>query len=238
MVRGFVEEQQLGARGEDAGEGEPRLLAAGERADAALVRDVAEAETVQRRVHAGVGLVAAPFLVPCGEFAVREEFLGCRAAERLLGGLHLPFHGTEFGERRVDGGPHGVLGPEAEGLGERLREMRDAAGEADGHLPAVGLLGPGQEPEQRGLAGAVLTDDGGLLTGADGERELFEDGAVPIGLGGVFQGQLGAVAHGIFPWVLGCVRTGGRDTGTTTAAPEGRRISGSDRVRGRNQRKK
>ncbi len=76
VVRRFVEEQQLGARGEDAREGEPRLLAAGERADAALVRDMAEAEPVQRGVHPGVGLVAAPLLVAGGEFPVREEFLG------------------------------------------------------------------------------------------------------------------------------------------------------------------
>ncbi len=197
VVGRFVEEQQFGRGGQDAGEGEPGPLAAGERGERAVAGEVGQAESVQGRFGAGVCPVAVAVLVGGEEVSVRGEFRfgGTRVAGIALRELPLRladavFEIAEVGEGRVDRVPHGAGGAEVECLGE----VAGAAGEPDGDLTGVRRLGPGQQAEQRGLSGAVLSDDGDLLAGADGEGHLVEHGAVSVRLGDVLHGQLGAVA--------------------------------------------
>jgi hypothetical protein len=162
-------------------------------------------------LHAAVRLVSAAFLIRDQQLAVRGEFLFRRLAEALLRPPQPALHTAQFGQREVDGVLHGAARVEVEGLGE----VAGAAGEADGDLPGVRHLGRGQQPQQGGLAGAVLADDGGLLAGADGETNLVEDGSGAIGLGHVLDGQLrhdsghssmGAFAHVTFPENVKCLR--------------------------------
>lgn len=158
------------------------------------------------RVHPRVGPVAVALLVRGQQVAVGREFGLGRFAEALLGRAQPLFQGAQRGERVIDRVLHGPAGFQYGGLGE----VAGAAGEGGGDLAVVGRLGPGEEPQQCGLAGAVLADDGRPLTGADGEGDLVEDRAGAVGLGDVLDGQLrrdggregvGACAHGTFPEV-------------------------------------
>ncbi len=126
---------------------------------------MAQAEAVQGGVHPGVRLVAATLLVRRQQLAVRVEFVRCRGGQRGFRGAHPGFQVTQFGEGRVDGVLDGAARVEC----GRLAEVAGAAGEGHGDLARVRRLGPGQQPEQRGLAGAVLSDDAGLLAGAHGQ---------------------------------------------------------------------
>ncbi|CAM5528478.1 hypothetical protein SFIMM107S_04380 [Streptomyces griseus] len=200
VVGRLVEQQQFGGGGQNAGEGQARLLAAGEGGEGPVAGEMGEAEPVESRFGAGLRPVAVAVLIGGEEVSVRGEFRvgGLRVARLPPGesGLRLAdavFEVAQFGEGRVDGVLHGVGRVEVEGLGE----VAGGAGEADGDLSGVRLFRSGQQPEQGGLSGAVLADDGGLLTGPDGEGHLVEYGAVPVRLGDVLHGQLSAVALGV-----------------------------------------
>nr|WP_249123898.1 hypothetical protein [Saccharopolyspora erythraea] len=49
-------------------------------------------------------------------------------------------------------------------------------------LADVGVLAAGQQPQQRGLARAVLPDQAEALAGRGGQRDAVEDAAVAVGL--------------------------------------------------------
>ncbi len=240
VVGGFVQEEQFGGGRQDAGEGQPGLFAAGEGGERTVPGEVGEAEAVEGGFGPGVGAVAVALLVGGEEVSVRGEFRLRRVARRqsLLGRADGPFQGAEFGQGGVDDVLHGVGRVEGEGLGE----IAGGAGEADGDLTAVRLLGPGQQTQEGGLAGAVLADDGCLLAGADGERHLVEYGAVPVRLGDVLHGQLGAFALGVhgclFPdsWVpgprwrvRGRAGRAGRDVGVRTTEGQRHTDDGDER---------
>lgn len=70
----------------------------------------------------------------------------------------------------ADGGGRGKV----QGLGE----VAEAAGGVDGHRAVVGGVQAGEEPEEGGLPGAVVTDDAEAFTGADGEGDPVEHGPV------------------------------------------------------------
>lgn len=162
---------------------------------------------MQRGVHAGVGLVSAASLVREQQLAVYGEFVLGRLTEALFRRTQPALHGAQFGQREVHGVLDRAVRVEVEGLGE----VSDAAGEADGDLAGVRHLGRGQQPQQGGLPGSVLADDGGLLARSDGEGDLVENGAGAVGLADVLDGQLchdggggyggagGALAHVAFP---------------------------------------
>ena len=87
-------------------------------------------------------------------------------------------------------GEDGALGEEAQllvddadapapGVG-RGREADRLAGDAD--LAGVRLDGPGEDLHQRGLAGAVLADDGVDVAGLDGEIHADEGVDAAVGL--------------------------------------------------------
>ncbi|EQD84032.1 hypothetical protein GCM10009533_19370 [Saccharopolyspora spinosporotrichia] len=51
-----------------------------------------------------------------------------------------------------------------------------------GDLADVGVLAAGQQPQERGLARAVLPDQAEALAGGGGQRDAVEDAAVAVGL--------------------------------------------------------
>ncbi len=59
VVGRLVQEQDLGGCGEEGGQAEADLFAAGEVADGAVAGQVGQAQSVQGAFDAGVGLVAA-----------------------------------------------------------------------------------------------------------------------------------------------------------------------------------
>ena len=185
VVAGFVQQHELGCRGQQTGQAQPGLLAAGETAERPGAVDGTEAERLESHVRTGGSLVPAACLVRTEEIAV----LG----HPLLGEIRLQlpqprFHGAQFGERRVDHLAHCVSGGKAQGLAE----MADAAErvDGDGDRALVRRLLPGDQPQQRGLAGAVLADDGYVFAGFDGERDPVEHGASVVRLRDVPEGEL------------------------------------------------
>ncbi|KOX28592.1 hypothetical protein ADL06_13375 [Streptomyces sp. NRRL F-6491] len=231
VVGRFVQEQRLGGGGQDAGEREPCLLAAGQGAERAVAGDPGEAEGVGRGVHAGVGLVPAAFLVGDQRFAVGGEPLVRRVPEGLLRRAELPsmargsVRARSTASRTVrDGSRPGVWA-----------RWPVPPGKPAVTSPASGVSAAASSPQQGGPAGAVLADDGGLLARPDGEGDLVEDGAGAAGLGDVPDGQLchgggsgggrdgaGAVAHGAFPGRA----KGLRAAGTAASAVPGLRRRG------------
>ncbi|GAA4528796.1 hypothetical protein GCM10023096_66080 [Nonomuraea ferruginea] len=73
---------------------------------------------------------------------------------------------------------------------EGLAQVADAAGGRYRHLTVVWLIHPGDDLEQRGLAGAVLADDSGALAGPDAEGELVKDAVLAVGLRDSPEGKL------------------------------------------------
>lgn len=84
MVGRFVEQQQFGVRGQDAGERQPGLLTAGERAEQPAAGHTGQPQAVHGRVHPRVGTVAVALLVRGQQVAVSCEFGLGRLTEALL----------------------------------------------------------------------------------------------------------------------------------------------------------
>ena len=57
-----------------------------------------------------------------------------------------------------------------------LRQVADGEiGRAEAHAAALGLLEPGEQPEQRRLADSVRADEADPRAGGDGQRDAAED---------------------------------------------------------------
>ena len=69
------------------------------------------------------------------------------------------------------------------GGGRLLRQVADGGGGDD--RAAVGPLAPGQQAQQRRLAGAVGADEPGAVAGVQGQRQPVEEGRAVIALGQV-----------------------------------------------------
>ncbi len=177
----LVEQQQVGALEEQAGQGELGLLAAAEGADAAVEGDARQAEAGDELLGARIGVVVAE--------AVER---GLRLSEALEGGVERRALG--FGQHSgqgvvfLDGGveaaaaedvvAHGAVGNHGVLVGHILRQV--AEGGRAQHGAAVGGLDAGDDLEQRGLAGAVDADEAGLLAGAERERDVVEHEPGPV----------------------------------------------------------
>ncbi len=217
VVGGLVEEQHLRGGGEQDGEAQAYGLAAGQAADGALAGQGRQAEAVQGTLHAGVRVVPAAQFEGGEGVRVRGEGLGGGVAVGHAGlqPAQLPLQGTQSGEGAVD---H-LLDGQVRGEVLLLREVADAAFGAQDDLAAVGALGPGQQPEQGGLARAVLSDDAEAFAGGDGAVDGVEDQAAPVGLGEVRRGEL--CSHRAAP--------GGRGRGVSRRRCGGRQRGGCPR---------
>ena len=193
VVRGLVQEHHVGLGQQQLRQHEPVLLASAERFDGLVergtrlrgtrLRVAAEAKAVEDAFDLVVEIVgvAGLHLVLEVVVAIGQAFVLQRvvAMAQLLGdGNQFLLHGHEPRE-----GALGLVEEGAAGLPLRLLlQVADVErGMADDQA-AVGLFLAGQDPHQRGLAGAVGPDEADPLAGAKFERHPIEDrlGAVVL----------------------------------------------------------
>jgi hypothetical protein len=179
VVRGLVEQQQVGLGGERAGERGARELPAGERPQRALEVGVGEAETVHDRARALAPAVAAHRLEPGEDVAVARH-------RALLARGHLVLQASELLlelERFAGAREHVVAqrevvrpGPSGPACPPRrpLVVERDARALGQDELAAVHGRLAGEHPQQRGLARAVAARDGQALAALELERDAAQ----------------------------------------------------------------
>ncbi len=210
VVGRFVEQQQFGLGGEGRREGEPGALPAGERAERAVrIERGTLAEPVQGGGDPTFGVPAAARLVAGQQPVVRGQLVGAGQVQPGLGGSDPALQVAEFGERAVDRVSDARGGGQVEGL----REVRGAAGHADGDLPVVGTFEAGHQPQQGGLAGAVVTDDADPFAGPDRTVDAVQHDVGVEALADLGQDDLGCgewcAQAGSFHWTT--VLSSGRD---------------------------
>ena len=144
----------------------------------------AQAQPVQRRLHTGFRGVALAQLVLGLQAPVRLEFVGPGRRQPVLQPFQLGFHLPQRAECIVDGVGHGQPG----GQPGRLRQVSHPAVPPD--RAVCRRLDSRQDPQQGGLAGTVLTDDGGMLPGSDHKVDAGEEFAVPVAVGDAGQVEL------------------------------------------------
>ncbi len=207
VVGRFVEQQDPGCGGQQGGQAQADLFAAGEAGDGAVAGQAHQAEAVQGAFEAGVGLVAPAELEGGEQVGVGAEHGGgvvARVGHPRFQEAHLLLHGAQFVQRAVDHLLDGEVRRELLLLGQ----VADASVSPGDDLPLVWALRAGEEPEQRGLSGSVLADDAEPGAGRDRAGDVGEDEAAVVGLADVKGGEL--CSHGATP---GGDRGGGRGGG-------------------------
>ena len=181
VVARLVEQQRVGAHEENLGERDAHLPAAGQCADIAVHHRLAEAEAVEDFAGAGIEAVAVELLELALHLAVAGDDL-----VHLVGAVGVGHGGFELGElahQRTGGtGAFHDFGDGAAALhvADVLAEVADGDAAIDGDLALVGLLLAGDQAEQRGLAGAVGTDEADLLAALQSRRRLDEDDLLAV----------------------------------------------------------
>src|SRR5206468_12964371 len=139
-----------------------------------------EAEAAQDRAGTRLQAIAAEGLeamlqlaVPLGERLARRRLQ--RAGDLFHVALERP-HFLEAAQRLDEDRAGG-------GAGDLLREITDRRRARAAHLPRVRLLQPGQDATERGLAGAVGTDETDALAVGDAPADVAEENLTPVPLG-------------------------------------------------------
>ena len=173
VVARLVEQQRVGAHQQDLRERDAHLPAARQCADIAVHHLLAEAEAVEHFAGAGVEAVAVEFLELALHLAVAGDDL-----VHLVGAVGVGHRGLEFGElAHQRAGGTGALhdfgdGAAALHVADVLAEVADGDAAIDGDLALVGLLLAGDQAEQRGLAGAVGSDEADLFAALQARQTL------------------------------------------------------------------
>jgi hypothetical protein len=152
VVGGLVEQQQRGRQQQQAGERRPHAPAAGELAERPVELVGGEPQPAQDRAGGRLEPVAAQRLEAMLQLAValRQRLAG-RGLQRTRHLFHLALqrpHLVEAAERLDENGAGG-------GAGHLLREIPHGGRARPAHLPRVGLVQPGQDAAERGLAGPL-----------------------------------------------------------------------------------
>ena len=173
VVGRLVEQQRLRLPDQQRRQAEPRPLPAGQRAEPPVRFDAAEAEPVTDELRAPVGV---PEVVGLGPFQDAAVLVQHRRVVRPVG--------HRRGQLVEPGGGDAALGQRvvedvAEGRvhAERQLLQQEPDVRAAQHLAGAGFFEPGEQPQQRGLAGAVLADQAEPLPGRRGQRDAVEDDA-------------------------------------------------------------
>ena len=184
MVRGFVEQQHVGALEQQACEHAAHLPAAGELADIAVRIAGGEAETGEDRLR----LVLAEEPLEVIDLIVQLADLGGELEQRLLGGLAVAARGLECGLGLREAPVELLAARDArqDHVDQRApADDRDVLGQpADTHalaardLAVVHLLIAGDDLEQRGLARAVRADQADAVAVPEPDRRSIEDHAI------------------------------------------------------------
>jgi hypothetical protein len=204
VVGGLIEQQRVRLHDQDPREPDAHLPAARERADVAVHLLGREAEAREHGARARLEPVAAERLEARLRLAVAldervELALPLRVGERVLELVQLARrfgHGARAVERGLE---HGLILE----LADVLAEVSDRRAAVDRDLPGVGLLLARDQPEDRGLAGAVRSDQPDLLAAVHRGRGLEEQDLRAVALGdgvdadhdAVLPGRAGRVAQ-------------------------------------------
>ena len=161
--RGLVERQQLRFRGKSACDFQPALIAVGEipRQRAGVLADADIAEQFPGRAADGSFLVAR---------AARAQDRTDRACVRA----HMPPDHHVFDGRHVAEQADILERPCDAGFGDAIRFETDQIRAVEFELTAVRHIQPGEHVEQRGLAGAVRSDQPIDFPVLDGQRNIGE----------------------------------------------------------------
>ena len=184
MVRRLVEQHEVRLLQEEFGKADLGLLSAGEAPDRQallLVREPEAGENGPGEVSVGQSIARLigreDFFLPRDERRVSRMLTGKSCSELL----ELLFHLDEMGEDEKGLLVGGAVGVGTDVLFE-VPERRE--GRADDRA-VVRLLLPGDEVEQRRLAGAVGADEADDVSFFDAQVRLFEEEPVAEGFGKV-----------------------------------------------------
>ena len=181
VVARLVEQHRVGLHQENAAKRHAHFPSAGQSAHVAVHHLLAEAQAREHLARAAFERIAAELLEARLHLAVTDDDLVHLAG--TLGVRHRGLKVLQLGCDRGDrpGAVH-HLGHRAppRHLADVLTEVADGRAAIDGHLSFVGLLLPGDHPEQRGLAGAVRADEPDLLALVERHRSLDEENLVAV----------------------------------------------------------
>ena len=173
VVRGLVEQQQVGSAGECARERRARELAAREGRERAVEIVVGEAEPA----HDGAGVVAPSVAARVLEARLRPAVARERARVVVAGGHRLlePAQLALGGDEVVRAGEDVLAQAQRPFERRPLVVQRDARALLERELAAVLLGLAGEDPEQRRLAGAVRAGERDPVAALDFERDAVEE---------------------------------------------------------------
>ena len=180
MVRGLVEDQEVGIAEQRAGQRHAHAPAAGEFAAGPALRRVVEAQPVQdrggpRRRRGGTDLV--------------EPGMDLGQPQAVVAGLVL---GQQGGALDV-GRQHGIQHRDV-AAGRILRDRADAHAAGHVDVAAVGLDHALDQAQQRRFARAIAADQADLPAVGNGRRGAIEQDALAVAEGKVVDVQHGAAA--------------------------------------------
>ena len=181
MVRRLVEEQHVRLREQELGELDTHEPAATERPERPLAVRGIEAEPGEDAFDARFALEASAVLeersravVALGDLRRNVGSLPAECGDLLLEASDLAL---ELSESRLHGRDFLAHRALARGI-DLLAEHSDPDPAGRAHLPRVGRLVSGGDAEQRGLAGAVGSDEPDAVSGANVERDVGKEGPV------------------------------------------------------------
>jgi hypothetical protein len=190
VVRRLVQQEDVGPAEEDPGHRHAHLPAAREGPDVAVDDLVGEAEPLEDLLRLRLELVPAPLLVLVLHLAEALEDLLHLVGARGVGQRVLEVHQLVVqvadpaapGNRLLEDRP-------PRHLLDVLAEVADGELLRDGNVAVVGVLLPGDHPEDGGLAGAVRADETRLLTRVELERGVDEEDLPAVLLGDFREGD-------------------------------------------------
>ena len=172
VVRGLVEEEQIGLLREDDAEVETAALAAGERRDRAREILVREAELHREHRHLSLELVAAREVIAIGHVARGARARGSsRSPRRAAARASSARESDDLREAGEERAQHVAVGGDL----VRLAVVGDLRVFPDDGGAGVGLELARDEAKQRRFAGAVRRDDGDALAEREGEGDVLEE---------------------------------------------------------------
>ena len=185
MVGRLVEQQQPGLAQQQLGQRQAHLPAAREMLGRQLEVRRCEAQAAQDGRHPQLDRVAVadPEALLGGAVAFEQRRVGLRR-HRLVGQpvlevVHLGFQVEQRPQRLARLGEDGAAGV----LQAVLRQVAEGQRRWPDHLAAVGFVEPGEDPQQRGLAGAVGPAQADPIAVADVPRHVIEEHALAEALG-------------------------------------------------------
>ena len=172
VVRGLVQNQQIGLLQQQLGQAQARVLAPGQHGHAFAVSLGREGHAVQDLFDLRVHVVAVG--------RVNDGLQGRVALHQGIvarGGGHLGLHPLHFGhgvQHRAKGVLHLAVNGAAGVQHAVLFQIPHHRAPGEGQFAAVGLVLPGDALDQRGLARAVLADDAHPVLAVQDEADILQ----------------------------------------------------------------